>query len=436
MNYLFTSESVSEGHPDKVADQISDAVLDEFLRQDPEAKVACETFCSTGLVVIGGEVRSEDAYVDIQKVVRGVINRIGYNKADYMFDGNSCGVLSEIHEQSQDINRGVVRENPDDQGAGDQGMMFGYACRDTEDYMPLPLYLSQIALQELADIRHNSPELMPYLRPDSKSQFTVEYDESHRPVRVHTIVISTQHDDFVADGLGNIPYSDAVQQFGQDKVDQAMHDRIEADVRNILLPRLKAALNPQTAALFKDDFILHVNPTGKFVIGGPAGDTGLTGRKIIVDTYGGKGAHGGGAFSGKDPSKVDRSAAYAARHIAKNMVAAGVADEMLVQVAYAIGVARPVSIFVDTYGTGFVPDAEIARRIENLFDLRPAAIIRKFELKNPIYEPTAAYGHFGRKPYTKSVKVGKPGCQTDKLVQFFAWEKLDAVEEIKKAFGI
>ena len=375
MNYLFTSESVSEGHPDKVADQISDAVLDEFLRQDPEAKVACETFCSTGLVVIGGEVRSEDAYVDIQKVVRGVINRIGYNKADYMFDGNSCGVLSEIHEQSQDINRGVERENPEDQGAGDQGMMFGYACRDTEDYMPLPLYLSQIALQELADIRHNSPELMPYLRPDSKSQFTVEYDESHRPVRVHTIVISTQHDDFVADGLGNIPYSDAVQQFGQDKVDQAMHDRIEADVRNILLPRLKAALNPQTAALFKDDFILHVNPTGKFVIGGPAGDTGLTGRKIIVDTYGGKGAHGGGAFSGKDPSKVDRSAAYAARHIAKNMVAAGVAQEMLVQIAYAIGVARPVSVFVDTYGTGIVPDAEIARRIENLFDLRPAAII-------------------------------------------------------------
>lgn len=436
MNYLFTSESVSEGHPDKVADQISDAILDEFLSQDPESKVACETFCSTGLVVIGGEVRSDEAYVDIQKVVRGVINRIGYNKADYMFDGNSCGVLSEIHEQSQDINRGVVRENPDDQGAGDQGMMFGYACRDTEDYMPLPLYLSQIALQELADIRHNSPELMPYLRPDSKSQFTVEYDESHRPVRVHTIVISTQHDDFVADGLGNIPYSDAVQQFGQDKVDQAMHDRIEADVRNILLPRLKAALNPQTAALFKDDFILHVNPTGKFVIGGPAGDTGLTGRKIIVDTYGGKGAHGGGAFSGKDPSKVDRSAAYAARHIAKNMVAAGVADEMLVQVAYAIGVARPVSIFVDTYGTGIVPDAEIARKIEELFDLRPAAIIRKFELKNPIYEPTAAYGHFGRKPYTKTVKVGKPGHQTDKLVQFFGWEKLDAVDAIKKAFNL
>lgn len=436
MNYLFTSESVSEGHPDKVADQISDAILDEFLSQDPESKVACETFCSTGLVVIGGEVRSDEAYVDVQKVVRGVINRIGYNKAEYMFDGNSCGVLSEIHEQSQDINRGVVRENPEDQGAGDQGMMFGYACKDTEDYMPLPLYLSQIALQALADIRHSTPEQMPYLRPDSKSQFTIEYDESHHPVRVHTIVISTQHDDFVAEGLGNITYSEAVRQFGQDKVDQAMHDKIEADVRNILLPKLKTALNPQTAALFKDDFILHVNPTGKFVIGGPAGDTGLTGRKIIVDTYGGKGAHGGGAFSGKDPSKVDRSAAYAARHIAKNMVAAGVADEMLVQVAYAIGVARPVSIFVDTYGTGIVPDAEIARKIEDLFDLRPAAIIRKFELKNPIYEPTAAYGHFGRKPYTKSVKVGKPGCQTDKLVQFFAWEKLDAVDAIKKAFNL
>lgn len=436
MNYLFTSESVSEGHPDKVADQISDAILDEFLRQDPESKVACETFCSTGLVVIGGEVRSDEAYVDVQKVVRGVINRIGYNKAEYMFDGNSCGVLSEIHEQSQDINRGVVRENPEDQGAGDQGMMFGYACKDTEDYMPLPLYLSQIALQALADIRHNTPEQMPYLRPDSKSQFTIEYDESHHPVRVHTIVISTQHDDFVAEELGNITYSEAVRQFGQDKVDQAMHDKIEADVRNILLPKLKAALNPQTAALFKDDFILHVNPTGKFVIGGPAGDTGLTGRKIIVDTYGGKGAHGGGAFSGKDPSKVDRSAAYAARHIAKNMVAAGVADEMLVQVAYAIGVARPVSIFVDTYGTGVVPDAEIARKIEDLFDLRPAAIIRKFELKNPIYEPTAAYGHFGRKPYTKTVKVGKPGHQTDKLVQFFGWEKLDAVDAIKKAFNL
>ena len=413
MNYLFTSESVSEGHPDKVADQISDAVLDEFLRQDPEAKVACETFCSTGLVVIGGEVRSEDAYVDIQKVVRGVINRIGYNKADYMFDGNSCGVLSEIHEQSQDINRGVVRENPEDQGAGDQGMMFGYACRDTEDYMPLPLYLSQIALQELADIRHNSPELMPYLRPDSKSQFTVEYDESHRPVRVHTIVISTQHDDFVADGLGNIPYSDAVQQFGQDKVDQAMHDRIEADVRNILLPRLKAALNPQTAALFKDDFILHVNPTGKFVIGGPAGDTGLTGRKIIVDTYGGKGAHGGGAFSGKDCTKVDRSAAYAARYVAKNLVAAGYADRMEIQLSYAIGVAQPTSINVNTFGTGKVSEEKIVEVIRKHFDLRPAGIIKMLDLRRPIYKQTAAYGHFGR------TDVDLP------------WEKLDKVDELK-----
>ena len=427
---------MSEGHPDKVADQISDAILDEFLRQDPEAKVACETFCSTGLVVIGGEVRSEEAYVDIQKVARGVINRIGYNKADYMFDGNSCGVLSEIHEQSQDINRGVVRENPEDQGAGDQGMMFGYACKDTENFMPLPLYLAQTTLQALADIRRSTPELMPYLRPDSKSQFTIEYDGQHRPVRVHTIVVSTQHDEFVAGELGNMPYQEAVSQFGQDRVDRAMHDKIEKDVRDILIPKVKAALPPQTAALFKDDFILHVNPTGKFVIGGPAGDTGLTGRKIIVDTYGGKGAHGGGAFSGKDPSKVDRSAAYAARYIAKNMVAAGVASEMLVQVAYAIGVARPVSIFVDTYGTGIVPDAQIAKKIEELFDLRPAAIIRKFELKNPIYEPTAAYGHFGRKPYTKAVKVGKPGHQTEKLVQFFSWEKLDAVESVRKAFGL
>ena len=435
MAYLFSSESVSEGHPDKVADQISDALLDQFLAYDDHAHCAIETFCTTGQVVIMGEVRS-NVYVDLQTIARKTIKKIGYTKSEYQFDGDSCGVLTAIHEQSDDINRGVSREEDFDQGAGDQGMMFGYACKDTEDYMPLPLYLSQIALQVLADIRHNTPELMPYLRPDSKSQFTIEYDESHHPVRVHTIVISTQHDDFVAEGLGNITYSEAVRQFGQDKVDQAMHDKIEADVRNILLPKLKTALNPQTAALFKDDFILHVNPTGKFVIGGPAGDTGLTGRKIIVDTYGGKGAHGGGAFSGKDPSKVDRSAAYAARHIAKNMVAAGVADEMLVQVAYAIGVARPVSIFVDTYGTGIVPDAEIARKIEDLFDLRPATIIRKFELKNPIYEPTAAYGHFGRKPYTKTVKVGKPGHQTDKLVQFFGWEKLDAVDAIKKAFNL
>lgn len=404
MNYLFTSESVSEGHPDKVADQISDAILDEFLRQDPEAKVACETFCSTGLVLVGGEVRSDNAYVDIQKTVRDVIHRIGYDKSEYMFDADSCGILSEIHEQSRDINRGVVREDPEQQGAGDQGMMFGYACKMTEHYMPLALYLSHLTLKILADIRHNSPELMPYLRPDSKSQYTVEFDEKNHPVRIHTIVVSTQHDEFDSD--------------------EAMHDRIEKDVRNILIPKVIAALDPETASLFKDDYKLFVNPTGKFVIGGPAGDTGLTGRKIIVDTYGGRAPHGGGAFSGKDPSKVDRSAAYAARYIAKNMVAAGVAEEMTVQLAYAIGVAEPVSIFTDTKGTGLIPDAEIAARIGKLFDLRPAAIIRKFGLKNPIYSPTATYGHFGREPY---VKDG---------IQFFGWEKLDAVDAIKAEFGI
>ena len=316
MNYLFTSESVSEGHPDKVADQISDAILDEFLRQDQESKVACETFCSTGLVVVGGEVRAEHAYVDIQSTVRNVINHIGYNKADYMFDGNSCGVLSAIHEQSADINRGVVRTDPEEQGAGDQGMMFGYACRDTEEFMPLPLALSHLTLQVLADIRKNSIDLMPYLRPDAKSQFTIEYDENNHPVRVHTIVVSTQHDEIVAPELGKMGYNEAVSQFGQERVDKAMHVKIEKDVREILLPKVIAALPAQTAALFDGNFILHVNPTGKFVIGGPHGDTGLTGRKIIVDTYGGRGAHGGGAFSGKDPSKVDRSAAYAARYIA------------------------------------------------------------------------------------------------------------------------
>ncbi len=324
MNYLFTSESVSEGHPDKVSDQISDAILDEFLRQDPEAKVACETFCSTGLVVVGGEVRSEDAYVDIQATARRVINKIGYNKADYMFDGNSCGVLSAVHEQSADINRGVTGEDADAQGAGDQGMMFGYACCDTEEYMPLPLALSHQALRILADIRKKTPEIMPYLRPDSKSQFTIEYDgETGKPVRVHTIVISTQHDEFVPAELGKMSYADAVAQYGQKRVDESMQAKIRKDVSEILLPMLIESLPAETAALFKGDFILHVNPTGKFVIGGPHGDTGLTGRKIIVDTYGGKGAHGGGAFSGKDPSKVDRSAAYAARYIAKNMVAAG-----------------------------------------------------------------------------------------------------------------
>ncbi|MBQ4285999.1 MAG: methionine adenosyltransferase [Bacteroidales bacterium] len=437
MNYLFSSESVSEGHPDKVADQISDAVLDEFLRQDASAKVACETFCSTGLVVVGGEVRSDDAYVDIQQTVRRVINAIGYNKADYMFDGNSCGVLSAIHEQSRDIGRGVVREDPEEQGAGDQGMMFGYACRDTAEYMPLALSLSHLTLRILADIRKNSPEVMPYLRPDSKAQYTIEYDGATRkPVRVHTIVVSTQHDEFVPSSLGRMSYAEAVEQYGQNRVDKEMHDRIEADVRNILITKVKEQLPAETAALFDESFILHVNPTGKFVIGGPHGDTGLTGRKIIVDTYGGKGAHGGGAFSGKDPSKVDRSAAYAARYIAKNMVAAGIADEMLVQVSYAIGIARPVSIFVDTYGTARkgLSDSEIAVKIGQLFDLRPAAIIRKFGLENPIYEPTATYGHFGRKPYTRTLRLRRGGVEVEKSVQFFGWEKLDAVQMIKRAF--
>ena len=439
MTYLFTSESVSEGHPDKVSDQISDAILDEFLRQDPEAKVACETFCSTGLVVVGGEVSSDDAYVDIQTVARRVINKIGYNKAEYMFDGNSCGVLSAIHEQSRDINRGVVVANPDEQGAGDQGMMFGYACCDTEEYMPLPLALSHKALVILADIRKNEPKLMPYLRPDSKSQFTIEYDaDTNEPVRVHTIVISTQHDEFVAPEFGHMTYAQAVEQFGQDRVDSAMQAKIRKDVEEILLPRLIDSLPAATAALFKGDFILHVNPTGKFVIGGPHGDTGLTGRKIIVDTYGGKGAHGGGAFSGKDPSKVDRSAAYAARYIAKNMVAAGVAREMLVQVSYAIGVARPLNVFVNTYGTAAagLTDAEIANKINELFDLRPAKIIAKFHLKNPIYEPTAAYGHVGRKPYKEAVTVIRNGKKEQKLCQFFGWELLDSVDSIKKAFGL
>ena len=432
-NYLFTSESVSEGHPDKVADQISDAILDQFLMQDPEAKVACETFCSTGMVVVMGEVKAE-AYVDIQKTVRDTIRRIGYTKAEYMFDASGCGVLSAIHEQSPDINRGVERKHGEDQGAGDQGMMFGYACRDTEDYMPLPLYLSHKILEILADIRHNELNLMPYLRPDAKSQFTIEYDgRTHQPVKVHTIVLSTQHDEFVPKTLGKMSYDDAVTQYGHTKVDAAMRAKIQEDVEKILIPRLKKSLPKETAALIHD-YILHVNPTGKFVIGGPHGDTGLTGRKIIVDTYGGKGAHGGGAFSGKDPSKVDRSAAYAARYIAKNLVAAGVANECLVQLAYAIGVAKPVSVYVDTYGTAAngLSDGEIAAKVQEIFDLRPASIIRKFQLKNPIYAPTAAYGHMGRKPYKKTVKVqGK-----EKIVQFFGWELLDSVPAVKKAFGL
>ena len=402
MNYLFTSESVSEGHPDKVADQISDSILDEFLRQDPEAKVACETFCTAGLVAVGGEVQSS-AYVDIDSVVRETIARIGYTKAEYGFDASSCGIISTIHGQSADINRGVVRSDEMDQGAGDQGMMFGYACKNTPEYMPLALSLSHRLLQVLADIRHSGE--IPYLRPDAKAQFSVEFDgQTHRPLRVHTIVLSTQHDEF--------------------DTDEAMHARIEKDVREIVLPRLVASLPSELAALFDDKFILHVNPTGKFVIGGPAGDTGLTGRKIIVDTYGGRGAHGGGAFSGKDPSKVDRSAAYAARWLAKNLVAAGVASECLVQLAYAIGVAKPVSIYVNSYGTGVCSDAEIAARLGELFDLRPAAIVRRFGLKAPIYAPTAAYGHFGREPY---VKDG---------IQFFGWEKLDAVDLLRSAFGL
>ena len=407
MNYLFTSESVSEGHPDKVADQISDAILDEFLRQDPEAHVACETFCTAGLVVVGGEVNSDRAYVDIPGTARRVIERIGYTKAEYGFDAASCGVISTIHEQSADIDRGVDRAEPAEQGAGDQGMMFGYASTDTEEYMPLALSLSHRLLQTLADIRHNEPQLMPYLRPDAKSQFTIEFTGRRTPVRVHTIVLSTQHDEFDTD-------------------DERMRARIEKDVREIVLPRMIATLPERTAKLFDGTAILHVNPTGKFVIGGPAGDTGLTGRKIIVDTYGGRGAHGGGAFSGKDPSKVDRSAAYAARYLAKNLVAAGVAEECLVQLAYAIGVAEPVSVYVDTYGTRHIEasDAEIARKVRDMFDLRPAAIIRKFGLKNPIYEPTAAYGHMGRKPY---VKDG---------IQFFGWELLDSVDRIKEAFGL
>ena len=409
MNYLFTSESVSEGHPDKVADQISDAILDEFLRQDPEAKVACETFCTSGLVIVGGEVRSVHAYVDIQETVRKVIRRIGYTKSDYKFDADSCGIISTIHEQSADINRGVVRQNPEEQGAGDQGMMFGYACKDTKEYMPLALSLSHALLRILSEIRREPESPMPYLRPDAKSQFTIQFSAKHKPLRVHTIVLSTQHDEF--------------------DTDEAMHARIEKDVREIVLPRLINSQPKETAALFQEGYDLFVNPTGKFVIGGPAGDTGLTGRKIIVDTYGGRGAHGGGAFSGKDPSKVDRSAAYAARHIAKNLVAAGVADECLVQLAYAIGIAQPVSVFVDTYGSAHIDkgsqeqtDAYIADVIKKLFDLRPAAIVERFHLKAPIYEPTASYGHFGREPYEKDG------------IEFFAWEKLDMVDKIKKEF--
>ncbi len=439
MNYLFTSESVSEGHPDKVADQLSDAVLDEFLAQDPNSKVACETLVTTGQVVLAGEVKST-AYVDLMDTARRVINRIGYNKSAYKFDGDSCGIFSAIHEQSADINRGVERKDPMEQGAGDQGMMFGYACNETDNYMPLSLELSHLLLIELAKIRREGKQMtylrkgkeVSYLRPDSKSQVTIEYNEQNQPVRVHTIVISTQHDEFIT-ANDNTPEA-------QERADADMLARIYNDVKSILLPRVKAQLPARVQALFDDNLKLLVNPTGKFVIGGPHGDTGLTGRKIIVDTYGGKGAHGGGAFSGKDPSKVDRSAAYAARHIAKNLVAAGVADEVLVQVSYAIGVAQPVSIYVNTYGKSHVKesDAEIAEIVKRLFDLRPRAIEERLKLRNPIYEETASYGHMGRTPRTVT-KVFTSRYLAQPIVrevELFTWEKLDYVEPIRKAFGL
>ena len=431
MGYLFTSESVSEGHPDKVADQISDAVLDKLLAFDPESKVACETLVTTGQVVLAGEIKTQ-AYVDLQRIAREVINRIGYTKSEYMFEGNSCGVFSAIHEQSGDINRGVDRENREEQGAGDQGMMFGYATNETENYMPLSLDLSHRLLQVLAEIRREGKQ-MTYLRPDAKSQVTIEYDDNDTPVRIDTIVVSTQHDEFILPA-DNTPEA-------QLEADRQMVEQIRCDVINILMPRVLAGIHSsKVLALFNDSITYHVNPTGKFVIGGPHGDTGLTGRKIIVDTYGGKGAHGGGAFSGKDPSKVDRSAAYAARHIAKNMVAAGVADEMLVQLSYAIGVAEPVSIYVNTYGHSHttLTDGEIAAKIKEIFDLRPYAIEQRLKLRNPIYEETAAYGHMGREPrwvtkvFESNYNCGKKSVE----VELFTWEKLDHVDIIKEHFNL
>ena len=428
MSYLFTSESVSEGHPDKVADQISDALLDEFLAYDKDSKVACETLVTTGQVVLAGEVKSK-AYVDVQDVARNVITKIGYTKSEYQFEAKSCGVFSAIHEQSGDINRGVEREDPYNQGAGDQGMMFGYATNETANYMPLALDLAHSLLLELAAIRKNEPKVMPYLRPDAKSQITIEYDDNGKPLHIHTIVISTQHDEFIeAKGIS------------QEEADNAMQKRIEYDVKTILVPRVKAQYPENVQALFDDNIIYHVNPTGKFVIGGPHGDTGLTGRKIIVDTYGGKGAHGGGAFSGKDPSKVDRSAAYAARHIAKNLVAAGVADEILVQVSYAIGVAKPMNIFVNTYGRSKVnmTDGEIAEKVGEIFDMRPKAIEERLKLRDPIYFETASYGHMGRQPQVvrkvfNSRYIPEPVvCD----VELFTWEKLDYVDKIKATFGL
>ncbi|MDR1725735.1 MAG: methionine adenosyltransferase [Bacteroidales bacterium] len=417
MAYYFTSESVSEGHPDKIADQISDALLDEFLRQDANSKVACETLVTTGLVVLSGEVKT-NAYVDVQQVARDVVRRIGYTKGEYKFESESCGVISTIHEQSGDINRGVERTEALQQGAGDQGMMFGYACRDTEDFMPLPLTIAHILVHELSQIRKEGKQ-MTYLRPDSKSQVTIKYDDNNKPIAIDTIVISTQHDEF--------------------ETDEKMLAIIKKDVREILIPRVITKMQKENIKnLFEDDYTLHVNPTGKFVIGGPHGDTGLTGRKIIVDTYGGKGAHGGGAFSGKDSSKVDRSAAYAVRHIAKNMVAAGLCDEVLVQVAYAIGVAEPVGLYINTYGTSKITltDGEIAEKIKNIFDLRPYSIIERFGLRNPIFSPTSSYGHFGRTHYSKKVIIYENGVEREKEIEFYPWEKLDYVDEIKNTFNI
>ncbi|MCO5259658.1 MAG: methionine adenosyltransferase [Crocinitomicaceae bacterium] len=418
MSYLFTSESVSEGHPDKVADQISDALIDNFMAFDPTSKVACETLVTTGQVVLAGEVKTT-TYLDVQSIARETIKKIGYTRSEYMFDANSCGILSAIHEQSADINQGVERSNPEDQGAGDQGMMFGYATKETDNYMPLALDIAHKILQELSHIRRNEPELIGYLRPDAKSQVTIEYSDDNVPQRIDTIVVSTQHDVFGSE--------------------EEMLKRIKNDIITIVIPRVKAKLREEIQKLFNDNITYHINPTGIFVIGGPHGDTGLTGRKIIVDTYGGKGAHGGGAFSGKDPSKVDRSAAYATRHMAKNAVAAGLADEMLVQVSYAIGVAKPCGLFVDTYGSAKVnmTDGEIANKLSEIFDMRPYFIEQRLKLRNPMYSETAAYGHMGRKnEVVKKTFVGPDGRVIEKDVELFTWEKLDYVDKIKSAFGI
>jgi len=418
MSYLFTSESVSEGHPDKISDQISDALIDNFMAFDPQSKVACETLVTTGLVVLAGEVNTS-TYLDVQTIARDVISKIGYTKSEYMFEANSCGIISAIHEQSADINQGVDRKNPEEQGAGDQGMMFGYATKETENYMPLALDLAHKILQELSGIRNNHSDLIGYLRPDAKSQVTIEYSDDNIPQRIDSIVVSTQHDDF--------------------DTEEAMLAKIKADIINIVIPRVKAKLKPELQVLFNDQITYHINPTGKFVIGGPHGDTGLTGRKIIVDTYGGKGAHGGGAFSGKDPSKVDRSAAYATRHIAKNLVAAGVCDEVLVQVSYAIGVAEPCGLFITTYGTSKVnmSDGDLAKVVSGIFDMRPYFIEQRLKLRNPIYSETAAYGHMGRKNEVVTKRFKRPdGSFLEKEVELFTWEKLDYVDKVKAAFGL